>query len=177
MTHFNFNRTAFNRKSSNIIKPTGSSNIKVIISKAEYKVNKHIIDKVKVNINMSAKGQYKVIKKAPRGYSKLTVLVPKATGTKVVSGAGKSVIVFSAKGIGNIYGEEYFELKNLNLKPGEEIIIDMCELTVTKNGVNAINLIEVDSDFFDFLPNLNEINVEANTSKLAINTFWKDRWL
>lgn len=172
-----FNRAAFNRKSSGNIKPTGHSSIKVIVAKAEYKVNKHVINKVYSNIKVSATGQFKVIKKAPRGHSKLTFLVQKALGGKKVFATGKSNIVVTAKAIGNIYGEEYFELRNLNLKPGEEIIIDMCELTVTKNGVNAVNLIEVDSDFFDFFPNINEINVEANTSKLAISTFWKDRWL
>lgn len=175
MVHFN--RATFNRKSSSIIKPTGNSNIKISVVKAKYKINKHIINKIRADIKITSKGQYIVIKKAVKTYSELNVLIVKATGTKLISATGKSNITFNAKAIGNIYGEEYLELKNLNLKPGEEIIIDMCDLTVTKNGMNAIDLIEIDSDFFDFFPNINEITIKADMSKLAINTFWKDRWL
>ena len=70
------------------------------------------------------------------------------------------------------------EINNINLRPGEEVEIDMCNLTVTKNGENALHLMSSDGDFFDFLIGENGVDIVAEgAGKIQVDAYWKDRWL
>lgn len=117
----------------------------------------------------------------------IITVIPDASDFKINNDLLPSVFVFShsnnktsvrlnAEAISALLGESYIELQNINLKPGEEIEINMCDLTVTKNGENAIHLITNDGDFFDFLIGLNNVLIEgADTAEIDI--YWKDKWL
>lgn len=90
----------------------------------------------------------------------------------------ESSMDYDAYAIGAMIGEEYLEIKGIELEPGAEVEIDMCDLTVTVNGENAIHLLATDCDFFDFLPGVNEVNIVARGSdSMEIRIYWKDRWL
>ena len=83
-----------------------------------------------------------------------------------------------AFGVGSLLGEDYVEIAGLVLKPGQEVEIDMCNLTVTVNGENAMHLMSTDGDFFDFLIGDNDIEIEAlGANGVQIDTYWKDKWL
>ncbi|MGI5949113.1 phage distal tail protein [Peptoniphilus sp.] len=89
-----------------------------------------------------------------------------------------SDLVIDAGGVGSLLGEDYVEITGLRLRPGQEVEIDMCNLTVTVNGENAIDLMSEDGDFFDFLIGDNDILIEAmGANSVKIDTYWKDKWL
>lgn len=94
----------------------------------------------------------------------------------VFADTGEAGITFNAEGISALFGTNCIGFKNLNLKPGEEIEINMCNLTATKNGENAMHLLTSDCDFFDFLVGDNNILIEGvDTAEIDIQ--WKDKWL
>lgn len=96
----------------------------------------------------------------------------------VFSGPGQSEIEVLTKAVAALLGESYLELKDVYLKPGEEIEIDMCNLTVTKNGENALHLMSSDGDFFDFLIGENGVNIIAEgAGSIQVDAYWKDKWL
>lgn len=96
----------------------------------------------------------------------------------VYSDAGNSSIELNSYAIGSLLGEDYVEISGLVLRPGQEVEIDMCNLTVTVNGENAMHLMSPDGDFFDFLIGNNEIDIEATgAGTVSVDTYWKDRWL
>ena len=84
----------------------------------------------------------------------------------------------SAKAI-EVYGVETISLPDIVLKPGQELIIDTNEMTVTIDGENAIHLLSADSDFFALMQGENIItysdNAEGRTAGLKV--VWKDVWL
>lgn len=96
----------------------------------------------------------------------------------IYSEPGSSDVLYTADAIGAMLGEEYLEINNIKLPPGAEIEIDMCELTVTVNGENAMDFLSDECDFFHLLPGVNEVNIVARGSNsMEIRTYWKDRWL
>ena len=87
-------------------------------------------------------------------------------------------IVFDGHAVGSLLGEDYVEIRGLVLRPGQEVEIDMCNLTVTVNGENAMHLMSTEGDFFDFLIGNNDIDIEAiGAGSVQVDTYWKDRWL
>lgn len=87
-------------------------------------------------------------------------------------------VVFDASAVASMLGQEYIELNGITLRPGEQLEIDTCALTATINGQNVMHLLSRDGDFFDFFPGANEIEIEATgAGAVAVDTFWKDRWL
>lgn len=87
-------------------------------------------------------------------------------------------VVFDASAVASMLGEEYIELVGVTLRPGEQLEIDTCALTATINGQNVMHLLSRDGDFFDFFPGANEIEIEATgAGAVAVDTFWKDKWL
>lgn len=90
----------------------------------------------------------------------------------------KSDIDFNSEAIGSNIGEEFIALDNIVLRPGEELIINTCDLTATINGENAISSLTVGSDFFDFLSGDNDVIISGeNSNGLTVDVYWKDRWL
>lgn len=87
-------------------------------------------------------------------------------------------VVFDASAMASMLGEEYIELVGVTLRPGEQLEIDTCALTATINGQNVMHLLSNDGDFFDFFPGANVIEIEATgAGAVAVDTFWKDKWL
>lgn len=107
------------------------------------------------------------------------VLDTKAIASNLVfSDRGFSEIEVLSKAVAALLGESYMEINNINLRPGEEVEIDMCNLTVTKNGENALHLMSSDGDFFDFLIGENGVDIVAEgAGKIQVDAYWKDRWL
>ena len=70
-------------------------------------------------------------------------------------------------------------IQNINMAAGDTLIIDTDHMTVTLNGVNVVDKISDESEFFDLKPGLNEIAVSSKTaaSKADVKILWKDKWL
>lgn len=107
------------------------------------------------------------------------VLDTKAIASNLVfSDRGFSDIEILSKAVAALLGEAYLELNNINLRPGEEVEIDTCNLTVTKNGENALHLMSSDGDFFDFLIGENGVDIVAEgAGNIQVDAYWRDKWL
>lgn len=105
----------------------------------------------------------------------------KGTSTKVLL-AGQQVadMVMTTKGEQTISGEKMIKIVNLILKPGDELIINTCDMTATLNGQNATEYISGDSDIdLTLLSGENSIEYSDSSAsrKIAFDVIWKDRWL
>lgn len=108
------------------------------------------------------------------------ILDSKASPTKIHYGiANISDIQLQTKGEHTLAGEKTIKLSGLILKPGDELVIDTCEMTVTVNGQNMMKFVSDDSEFFSLLPGDNEIIYTdgVTTRKVSIDILWKDRWV
>lgn len=104
----------------------------------------------------------------------------KGTQTKIRYGiANISDIQLQTKGEHTLADEETIKLSGLILKPGDELVIDTCEMTVSVNGQNMMKFVSNDSEFFSLLPGDNEIIYTdgVTTRKVSIDILWKDRWV
>ena len=104
----------------------------------------------------------------------------KATQTKIYYGiANISDIQLQTKSEHTLAGEETIKLFGLILKPGDELVIDTCEMTVSVNGQNMMKFVSNDSEFFSLLPGDNEIVYTdgVTTRNVSIDILWKDRWV
>ena len=79
----------------------------------------------------------------------------------------------------NAYGLEFIRMPELVLKPGQELIIDTEDMTVTLDGVNAAHLVTIDSDFIQIAPGENILVYEDGilNRSVQIKIEWKPRWL
>ena len=108
------------------------------------------------------------------------ILDNKVSPTKIYYGMlDISNIQLQTKGEHTLAGEETIKLSGLILKPGDEIVIDTCEMTVSVNGQNMMKFVSNDSEFFSLLPGDNEIIYTdgVTTRKVSIDILWKDRWV
>lgn len=108
------------------------------------------------------------------------ILDNKASPTKIYYGMlDISNIQLQTKGEHTLAGEETIKLSGLILKPGDELVIDTCEMTVSVNGQNMMKFVSNDSEFFSLLPGDNEIIYTdgVTTRKVSIDILWKDRWV
>lgn len=114
------------------------------------------------------------------GGSITLILDSKISPTKIHYGiANISDIQLQTKGEHTLAGEERISLPGLVLKPGDELVIDTCEMTVSVNGQNMMKFVSDDSEFFSLLPGDNEIIYTdgVTTRKVSIDILWKDRWV
>jgi len=88
-------------------------------------------------------------------------------------------MLFSASVNQSLSGEAVINLQNIILKPGEELIINTIDMTVTLNGQNAMQYFTNESEFFNLLAGLNTlIYSDSNASRtILFDVIWKDRWL
>lgn len=79
----------------------------------------------------------------------------------------------------SLTGESNIDLTGIVLKPGDELVINTCDMTVTINGQNAMEFFGSDSDFFTLLNGLNtlEYRDSNSTRNISFDVIWKDRWL
>ena len=171
-----FNRGKFNVSSSSTI---GNSGIGLMVMK----VNPIPASKV-----ISAMGSTKLvmnedvigtIAKYDNGVSEL-LLDNHGEGTKVFIVDGNiSNLVMKTEANQLLSGESVITLEGINLKPGDELVINTCDMTITINGQNAMEYFSDDSEFFNLLSGLNTlIYSDSNSSRnISFDVIWKDRWL
>ncbi len=175
MTKFNVGK--FNVKNSEIASVNGNSDLVLESNISKFLVDKYISE-AEVSIELDAKANFYIkimgvesnadMEMNSRALSTNLMYASEATGDMSID----------AYGVGSLLGEDYVEIKGLVLKPGQEVEIDMCNLTVTVNGENAMHLMSTDGDFFDFLIGDNDIEIEAvGANGVQIDTYWKDKWL
>lgn len=114
------------------------------------------------------------------GGSATLILDNKASPTKIYYGMlDISNIELQTKGEHILAGEETIKLSGLILKPGDELVIDTGEMTVSVNGENMMKFVSNDSEFFNLLPGDNEIIYTdgVTTRNVSIDILWKDRWV
>lgn len=198
MTHFN--RGKFNVKSGAAIMLTGTSAIEVEAQASARTVMMwRFADPVALDITIDTVGDQVVNKYSGRITAPVVFasqLVPRvnkwATSADTEINYDTSIVystiakpdpvtldvVFDASAVSSMLGQEYIELNGIVLAPGEQLEIDTCALTATINGQNVMHLLSNDGDFFDFFPGANEIEIEATgAGAVAVDTFWKDKWL
>lgn len=103
-----------------------------------------------------------------------------ADGTKTfVASSDVSTLVMGTQASQVLSGEEVIVLEGLTLKPGDELVINTCDMTVTLNGQNAMQYFSNDSDFFALLSGINTIEYNDGSANrdIAFDIIWKDRWL
>jgi hypothetical protein len=108
------------------------------------------------------------------------ILNTQVEGTKVfIVEGGTSNIRMYTEANQMLGGESVISLEGMTLKPGDELIINTCDMTVTINGQNAMEYFSNDSDFFTLLNGLNTlIYNDSNSSRnISFDVIWKDRWL
>lgn len=103
-----------------------------------------------------------------------------ADGTKVfIVSAGTAALVIMTQATHQLSGEQMMRFEDLSLRPGDELVINTCDLTVTLNGLNAMEYFAADSEFITLLngKNIIEYNDESGTRNISFDIIWKDRWL
>lgn len=171
-----YNRTAFNRATGGQ-QMTGNCRLELRAAGKAYR-------------RMSPVGAAGMSLRAAGIYWRLSVVAmePVTLGLSVSGQAGRRRypeclpvaidLVAAAPGY-NAYGTEYIKLPGLVLKPGQELVIDTEAMTVTLNGVNAAELVSMDSDFISLSPGENILVFEDGGQSRAaqIKIEWKPRWL
>lgn len=108
------------------------------------------------------------------------VLDTYANATKrFIAESGVSTLVMNTEASQTLSGEELINLEGIILKPGDELIINTCDMTVTINGQNAMQYFSNDSDFISLLSGINtlEYNDSNSSRNVSFDVIWKDRWL
>lgn len=103
-----------------------------------------------------------------------------ADGTKVfIVEAEDAALVMLTQATPQLSGEQVMRFEDLVLRPGDELVINTCDLTVTLNGENAMEFFAADSEFITLLNGENtiEYNDESESREISFNIIWKDRWL
>lgn len=74
---------------------------------------------------------------------------------------------------------EMISLPGLVVRPGDELIIDMENMTVTMNGQNVMRFLSRDSEFFRLNPGNNELTYQCTvpTGRVDIRILHKDAWI
>lgn len=175
MTKFNVGK--FNVKSSTISSVNANGDMEIGSNVSSILIDKYI-EKVQSNMSMNTVATAHVNLVGIAGNANLE-LISKALAANLVYGEDLGGdMAIDAYAVGSLLGEDYVEIAGIRLRPGEEVEIDMCNLTVTVNGENAMHLMSADGDFFDFLIGKNEIEIEAvGANGVQIDTYWKNRWL
>lgn len=172
-----FNLGKFNLSSESEFSIAANSEIEIISGVSEVLVEKTISGSSDFNFYAQATA---VVEKRGEIEEPLTIEVSgNALNTILVYGEGKtSEIVIEAAAMGQMLGEDFLELKGFALQPGQEIEINLCDLTALVNGENAIHLLGEGADFFDLSSGANEILIEVDDgANFSIESLWKDRWL
>lgn len=108
------------------------------------------------------------------------IMGSQANGTKyylVIGNPASLVMTTEANQL--LSGEEIIVLDGLVLSPGDELVINTYDMTVTLNGQNAMEYFSSESDFITLLNGLNTIEYnDGNGSRnISFDILWKDRWL
>lgn len=168
-----FNRSKFNIKSSQSNKI--SANVNIIFNSVVKNNQKEIyISKISINRDFNTSIDFFIEKKATGENIKVEINSKSISSNLIYLENISSEIDIYSSAIASQLGEEYLEIKGINVVAGDVIEINMSDLTVFKNDVNVLDL--VNSDFFDLLSGVNDIQIEVE-GEFEVVAFWKDRWL
>ncbi len=175
MTKFNVGK--FNVKNSEIASVNGNSNLVLESKISKFLVDKYI-SKAEASIELGSKANLYIRITGIESNVDMEMNSKALSSNLVYASEAIGDLTIDAYGVGSLLGEDYVEIAGLVLKPGQEVEIDMCNLTVTVNGENAMHLMSTDGDLFDFLIGDNDIEIEAvGANGVQIDTYWKDKWL
>lgn len=175
MTKFNVGK--FNVKNSDIASVNANSDLVLGSNLSKFLVDKYISE-AEVSIELDAKANLYIRIMGIESNADMEMESKALSSNLVYASEATGDMSIDAYGVGSLLGEDYVEIAGLVLKPGQEVEIDMCNLTVTVNGENAMHLMSTDGDFFDFLIGDNDIEIEAvGANGVQIDTYWKDKWL
>ena len=177
-----FNRQPFNRGKFNtpITQSIGNNGIAVMMMKANSTLASRIISAIGTS-DLSMREDVKgTIVKYNTGTSEIWS-GSQGEGTKVfIVEGGTSNIRMYTEANQVLAGESVISLEGIILKPGDELVINTCDMTVTLNGQNAMEYFSNESDFFTLLNGLNSLiySDDSNSSRnISFDIIWKDRWL
>lgn len=175
MTKFNVGK--FNVKNSEVASVNANSDLVLGSNLSTFLVDKYISE-AEASIELDAKANLYIRIMGIESNADMEMESKALSSNLVYASEATGDMSIDAYGVGSLLGEDYVEIKGLVLKPGQEVEIDMCNLTVTVNGENAMHLMSTDGDFFDFLIGDNDIEIEAiGSNGVQIDTYWKDKWL
>ncbi len=176
-----FNRQPFNRGKFNVPSAAISSNSGIALLKLgtiPVDVQRTISANGQASMKLSGLSDGTIVRYAAG--SCLFTLGSYADGTKVfIVEAEDAALVMLTQATQQLSGEQVMRFEDLVLKPGDELVINTCDLTVTLNGLNAMEYFAADSDFITLLNGENtiEYNDESGDRKISFYIIWKDRWL
>lgn len=176
-----FNRQPFNRGKFNVqtTQSIGNGGIGLMIMKVNPIFSTKIISAKGVsNLSMGQDTTGTIIKYA-NSISNMMLGIS-AEGTKVfIVLSDASNMAISTEANQALAGESIITLEGIDLKPGDELVINTCDMTITINGQNAMEYFSDDSEFFNLLSGLNTlIYSDSNSSRnISFDVIWKDRWL
>lgn len=175
MTKFNVGK--FNIKNSEVASVNANSDLILGSNLSKFLVDKYISE-AEASIELDAKANLYIRIMGIESNADMEMGSKALSSNLVYASEATGDMSIDAYGVGSLLGEDYVEIAGLVLKPGQEVEIDMCNLTVTVNGENAMHLMSTDGDFFDFLIGDNDIEIEAvGANGVQIDTYWKDKWL
>lgn len=175
MTKFNVGK--FNVKNSEVASVNANSDLILGSNLSKFLVDKYISE-AEVSIELDAKSNLHIRIMGIESNADMEMESKALSSNLVYASEATGDMYIDAYGVGSLLGEDYVEIAGIVLKPGQEVEIDMCNLTVTVNGENAMHLMSTDGDFFDFLIGDNDIEIEAvGANGVQIDTYWKDKWL
>jgi len=176
-----FNRQPFNRGKFNVPSAAISSNSGIALLKLgtiPVDVQRTISANGQASMKLSGLSDGTIVRYAAG--SCLFTLGSYADGTKVfIVEAEDAALVMLTQATQQLSGEQVMRFEDLVLKPGDELVINTCDLTVTLNGQNAMEYFAADSEFITLLNGENtiEYNDESESREISFDIIWKDRWL
>lgn len=177
-----FNRSGFNRTTKSNTGISGISLLKMSGSVVPNRDISALATKSALILNDSANATNV---KAKTG---LAALVLRGTGNgllKLDAGTGLAEMIMATSANLIVQGEAVINLRDdqsntwLALAPGDELIINTDEMTITVNDQNGMRYFSMDSDFFKLLSGENKIvySDRSGSRDVLVDIIWKDRWL
>ena len=176
-----FNRQPFNRGKFNVPSAAISSNSGIALLKLgtiPVDVQRTISANGQASMKLSGLSDGTIVRYAAG--SCLFTLGSFANGTKVfIVETEAAALVMLTQATHQLSGEQMMRFEDLALRPGDELVINTCDLTVTLNGQNAMEYFAADSEFITLLNGENtiEYNDESESREISFDIIWKDRWL
>ena len=176
-----FNRQPFNRGKFNtpIAQSIGNNGLALMLLGAN-SAQPSVIISTSGFANLSLKQETDATVLRYSSGSSQIILNTQVEGTKVfIVEGGTSNIRMYTEANQVLAGESVISLEGITLKPGDELIINTCDMTVTINGQNAMEYFSNESEFFTLLNGINTLVYSDSNSnrKISFDIIWKDRWL
>lgn len=176
-----FNRQPYNRGKFNVPSAAISSNSGIALLKLgtiPVDVQRTISASGQASMKLSGLSDGAIVRYAAG--SCLFTLGSFANGTKVfIVEAEDATLVMLTQAVHQLSGEQIMRFEELVLRPGDELVINTCDLTVTLNGENAMEYFAADAEFITLLNGENtiEYNDKSESREISFDIIWKDRWL